>query len=448
MTSDITVSEILSALSAALDVVEGQPEGHAVRTALIAHRVGTALGLDEDSLRRLHYAALLKDAGCTNNSARIQKIFGGDEHLSKHAVKFIDWSSPIASLKFAMDHTERGEGIGAKLRRMAANIGPPARVMDEVTSARCSRGAEIALMMGFDLPTSHAIFALDEHWDGKGSPQHLRGEQIPLLARILCLAQTMEIFAGAFGVEPTMAMVRERTGRWFDPAVAQAALSLESDNELWRTHADLLDQGACFVELVDSSVASDADIDEICMAFAMIVDAKSSFTGEHSTRVTGYALDLARHYGFDVERKNTLRRAALLHDIGKLGVPNAILDKPGKLTEEEFGTIKRHPEHTRQILSRVRGFERICAIAAAHHERLDGRGYPRQQSAADLDLDMRILCAADVFDALCAERPYRGAMPPEKAIAIMEEDAGQHLDANCVAGLKAIHVERVWARAA
>jgi HD-GYP domain-containing protein (c-di-GMP phosphodiesterase class II) len=437
--SGITISEILSALSAALDVVEGQPEGHAVRTSLIASRIGAMMGLDGEWTTRLHYAALLKDAGCSNNSARVQKIFGGDEHLSKQAVKYVDWSSPTESLKFAMSNTERGNGIGAKLRRIVSNIAPPGQIMDEVTSARCSRGAEIALMLGFDLQTSHAIYALDEHWDGRGSPQHLRGEQIPLLARILCLAQTMEIFVSAFGVTATMTMVEERTGKWFDPEAALAALALESDAELWSNHAELLEQGACFISLVDSGAATDADIDEICMAFAMIVDAKSSFTGEHSTRVTGYALDLARFFGFDAERRTTLRRAALLHDIGKLGVPNSILDKPGKLTVDEFDRVKLHPLHTETILGRVRGFERINEIAAAHHERLDGRGYHRGVGASELDLDMRILAAADVFDALCAERPYRGAMPVEKAISIMREDAGAHLDADCVEALAEIH---------
>lgn len=166
----LTKAELLSALSHALDMVEGQPPGHATRTALIAQRIARELGLDEEEQNSLFFASLLKDAGCSNNSARIHKMFGGDEFISKREVKLIDWSSPVESIKFALRHTERGGTVASKLRRMLSNVGSPQQVMDEVTQARCTRGAEIALMLGFDQATSDAIRDLDEHWDGRGSP--------------------------------------------------------------------------------------------------------------------------------------------------------------------------------------------------------------------------------------------------------------------------------------
>jgi HD-GYP domain-containing protein (c-di-GMP phosphodiesterase class II) len=139
------------------------------------------------------------------------------------------------------------------------------------------------------------------------------------------------------------------------------------------------------------------------------------------------------------ERLTTLRRAALLHDLGKLAVSNTILDKPGRPTDEEWQSIRQHPFYTVEILRNIRGFERITEIAGAHHERLDGKGYYRGLTAEHLDLDMRILAAADVFDALTAERPYRSALPLNDVYTIMDKDAGLALDVDCIAALKFKH---------
>jgi putative nucleotidyltransferase with HDIG domain len=169
----------------------------------------------------------------------------------------------------------------------------------------------------------------------------------------------------------------------------------------------------------------------------MIVDAKSSFTAAHSSRVTEVAVELGMLFGFDQDRLRTLRRAALLHDIGKLGVPNSILEKPGRLDGDEYLRVQQHPRHSFEILKPIRAFHRVADIASAHHERLDGKGYWRGLTASELDLDMRILAVADVFDALSAERPYREALPLPEVFAIMDREAGTGLDASCVDALRA-----------
>ncbi len=328
----VTLAEILSSLSVALDLVEGQPQGHAVRTCLLAMRIGEQLGLSEHDRTRLYFASILKDAGCSNNAARVHKVFGGDEHLVKHDVKLVDWSDPVVSLKFALGHTEVGGSIGRKLRRMLGNLAPPAKIMDEVTMARCSRGAEIARSLGFDEDVASAVRDLDEHWDGGGSPRHKRGEEIPMLARLVGLAQTLEVFAAALGRDAALDMVRDRSGRWFDPETCEAVLSLK-DDPIWKRHAAFLEEGTSLLPVPEAAQqASPADIDRVCQAFAQIVDAKSAHTGEHSSRVTDYAVTLGADFGLDRSRLLELKRAALLHDIGKLGVPNGILDKPGRLT--------------------------------------------------------------------------------------------------------------------
>ena len=431
-----TIAEILSALSHALDLTEGQPQGHAIRTAAIARRIATEMSLPHADETRLFYGALLKDSGCSTNAARIQAAFGGDELESKRDVKFVDWSIFLHSAIYAMSHAERGGTPMQRLRKMLELAKTPPTVMDEVTLARCTRGADIARRLGFDGPTSNAVRCVDEHWDGRGSPAKLKGDAIPLLARILCAAQTFELFATEFGRVEAYHMLAKRSGKWFDPQIVRALEAFREDAAFWKRQAAMNGSGEISADAPDDAgAATDAGIDDVCVAFASIVDAKSGFTAEHSHRVTGYATALGTYLELSSDRLRTLRRAALLHDIGKLGVSNAILDKPGKLDASEWQHVQKHPRFTLEILGKIRGFSEIAAIGAAHHERLDGRGYHLGLTAEQLNLEMRILAAADVFDALTADRPYREAMTPEAALKIMDKDAGISLDATCVDAL-------------
>jgi len=174
-------------------------------------------------------------------------------------------------------------------------------------------------------------------------------------------------------------------------------------------------------------------IDLVARAFGEIIDAKSPFTYRHSEGVARVAVAMAGRAGLSPEATRDLLRAALLHDIGKLGISNRILEKSGPLTDEEFATIRRHPKLTHDILSRVGPFKSIAETAANHHEKLDGSGYHRGIGAEELDLPSRILAVADIYDALSADRPYHEALPQEKVLAILREDAGPKLDAGCVA---------------
>ena len=432
----IATADILSALSHALDLVEGQPVGHAVRTCILAMNLGARLELDEETLTDLYFAALLKDAGCSANSVRIHAIFG-DDHAAKRAVKLIDWTRKLDCVTYALKHMQRGQPPLQRFAKMVEASGDKECHMDALTAARCSRGADIAIKLGFGEAVADAVRNLDEHWNGMGAPDHLAGDAIPLLSRILCLCQTLDVLVLSFGLKPAFKILRKRTGRWFDPAIAQAALGMERDESLWNSLRNESRQAVLsIVSPATVAHASDATIDDICEAFASIIDAKSSYTSEHSRRVTRYALEVAGDLGFDAARLSTLRRASLLHDIGKLAVPTAILDKKGRLDEREFEVIKSHPRHTEEILGMIRGFGRITEVAAAHHERLDGRGYHRGIGADQLDVDMRIVSVVDVFDALTAARPYREALKLDEVFAIMEKDAGAALDPALVGILK------------
>jgi HD-GYP domain-containing protein (c-di-GMP phosphodiesterase class II) len=311
--------------------------------------------------------------------------------------------------------------------------------MDEVTEARCTRGAMIAKMLGLNIAVADAIQALDEHWDGHGSPYKLEGKNIPILARILCFCQTFEVFFQSFGLNAAYEMAAERNQKWFDPDVVSACRAISTDLKFWNSFDNLEDLTSQVAEYHESAI--DADIDGIAEAFALIIDAKSSFTAEHSTRVARYAVQIGRHMGLPAETIKLLHRAGLLHDIGKLGISTAILEKPGKLEPEEFDQIKLHPKYSDLILRRIPTFEDIADLASTHHERLDGKGYWRGLSADQLGLTSRIMTVSDVFDALSANRPYRGALPLETIFQIMDRDTDTVFDQDCMSALHEIYAD-------
>jgi putative nucleotidyltransferase with HDIG domain len=230
------------------------------------------------------------------------------------------------------------------------------------------------------------------------------------------------------GLPAARKMVERRHGAWFEPRIADAFLAIGDDDPLWsELSADEVDLERIGPGADPVLHADDARIDDVAIAFADVIDAKSEWTAQHSVSVARYAVALGEQFGFRPERLRDLRRMGLLHDIGKLAIPNTVLDKRGRLTDAEFDVIKRHPAHTEEILSRVAMFSPLAAIAAAHHERIDGRGYHRGIEIGTLPLDARILAVADVFDALSSARPYRDRMPTADALAIMRADVGTHL---------------------
>src|SRR5262249_35855224 len=183
-------------------------------------------------------------------------------------------------------------------------------------------------------------------------------------------------------------------------------------------------------------VADQQLLNRVAEAFASVVDAKSPYTALHSAGVAAIAATLAQLLGMSDGARATVRRAALLHDIGKLGVSSRILDKPGPLSEAEWAVMRCHPRWSMEILGRVDAFAELARIAGAHHERLDGSGYFAGLTAGELDLPSRILAVADVAEALTASRPYRPALGPDEVLAIMRRDAGRKLDADAFAALE------------
>ncbi len=294
-------------------------------------------------------------------------------------------------------------------------------------------------MVGLDAHAAEAIRCLDEHWNGGGHPDGLRGGEIPLLGRILCLAQTVEVFYSVRGRAAAYEVAAARSGAWFDPELVDALCSFRDDAAFWGRVAspDPAREVARQEPEEPRLPFDDTGLDLIAEGFARVIDAKSPFTARHSEGVAHIAVGIAGELGFDATELSEVRRAPLLHDIGKLGVSNRILDKPGKLNDEEWKAVRRHPEYTLRILERVPAFAPLAEMAASHHERMDGRGYHRGLHAGDLPLAYRLLVVADVFEALTATRPYRAGMPVEKALSIVHRDIGTACCPHAAAGLDA-----------
>jgi putative nucleotidyltransferase with HDIG domain len=435
---DIQLSNVLAGLSYALDLTEGQREGHAIRSCVIGMRIARELQLPSGQQSALFYALLMKDLGCSSNAARFAVLFGADDHRVKADLKTTDWPKALDAFRFVARNVAPGQFWLTRAFQLLGVLTRGPEGARDVVRTRCERGADIARMLGFHDDTVQAVRALDEHWDGAGQPYALRGDQIPLLARILGLAQTAEVFFTTYGVEPAYDMAIARRGSWFDPAIIDAFVTFRGDSEFWRALAeDDVQELVSQIEPADRVIVADDDrLDRIAEAFALVIDAKSPWTFQHSRGVAATAVAIAEVMGYPDEQVREIRRAALLHDIGKLGVSSLILDKPGALTDDEFRAMRRHPMATREILMRTGCFRHLASAAASHHERLDGSGYDLGLKRSELPMLTRVLCTADVCDALRASRPYRPGMPLERVIDVMGREVGNAIDPTCFEALQ------------
>jgi HD-GYP domain-containing protein (c-di-GMP phosphodiesterase class II) len=426
-TDAIRLSDLIAALSHALDLAEGQPEGHACRSALIGMRLAAEIGLEPGQRPALLHALLLKDLGASAIASRLAALYGADERAVRREWRGVDASR----LSQVVGHVARnvlpgGLAVDRALRALSVGLASRSGAR-QLVALRAEAGAREARLMGFPEETAAAIAAIDERWDGQGQPAALDGDSIPLLARVASLAQAMESWIRTVGREAAYDMVWVRRGHVFDPTLVDALFIFRSEAAFWeRVCGPDPEREVSRVAPEEPSLAGER-LDAIAASFGRVTDAKSMWTRHHSPGVAALADGAAAVLSLDQAMRSLLRRAALLHDLGKLGLSTLLLDRPGNLTEADRVQIRRHPLLTRQILARAPGFQPLADLAGAHHERLDGRGYPDGLEGSQLSLPMRILAVADIAEALVADRPFRHALPPEKALAVMRRDVGTGL---------------------
>jgi hypothetical protein len=381
--ADIALSGVIGSLSYALDVTEGQPPGHSLRSCLIGMRLAEEIGLDARTRSDLFYALLLKDAGCSANASRMAALFGADDGEAKRTSKRVNWSRPLSALVWS------GRTVGWSTERLRA-IRAEGEVTRSLMQARCDRGAEIARMLFLSEETAEAIRALDEHWDGRGQPAGLAGEEIPLLGRILCLAQTVEIFHADGGVRAAWAVARRRRGRWFDPDLVDAFGAIRRDRDFW---AALATPDVSAWEPPERVLAVDEPrLDRIAEAFARVIDAKSPYTARHSERVAELVVGTAAVLGFGAIGLRDLRRAALL---ARHRQARDLQPHPRQAGQADRGGVRQGPRapallaaHPRaRALLRVDRLDRRRAPRAPRRERLPVR--PGRRQADDPDARAR-----------------------------------------------------------
>jgi HD-GYP domain-containing protein (c-di-GMP phosphodiesterase class II) len=428
----VRLAEPVAALSLATDLGMGQPLEQALRTCLLAVAAGSALGLDGPTHSDTYYFALLRFVGCTSDAHEQAALVGGDE---------IAYYAGVAPAVMG----EMSEYLAFLVRRFSADAPPltrarnVGRVLADGTGGakrslaiHCEVARMLASRMGLPPRIADCFAYAFERWDGKGLPGELAGDAIPLPARIVAPARDVELFHRLGGWDAAADVLRRRRGKAYDPTAADVFLT-HGKRWLAEFAGDSVWEAALAAEPAPWVRVDDARLDLVLEALAAFADLKSPFTRGHSLGVAALAEGAARHAGMEEGEAAVVRRAALVHDLGRTGVPNGIWDKPGSLTRAEWERVRLHPYLTERVLSHSAALAPLAALAGAHHERLDGSGYHRGSPAAMLPPAARMLAAADAYQAMTEERPYRPAFTPGDAAGELaaEVDRGR-LDANAV----------------
>ncbi len=398
----------MAALSLATDVGMGQPLEQALRTCLIALGLGERIGLHGEDLCDVYYVALLRFLGCTADAHEAAEMVGGDEIAMRAAIAPVLGGKPGEFVSHVMPRVGAGQGPVRRARLVAGMITSGQRRAREGVRAHCELGENLAQRLGLAAGVRAGLGAAFELWNGDGFPNGIAGEEIPLSARIVFLARDVEVLHRQGGTERATAAVRARRGVTYDPAVAEAFLASASEvlagAEQTSPWKEVLDR-----EPEPRPWVPEARMDAVLGVFADFTDLKSPFTGGHSREVAALAA------GALAQEAVALRRAGLLHDVGRVSVPNGIWDKPGALTEGEWERVRLHPYYSERIVGRVQALAELATLTGMHHERLDGSGYHRGSSRGEIPFPARVLAAADTYQAMTQPRSYRQALTPERA---------------------------------
>jgi HD-GYP domain-containing protein (c-di-GMP phosphodiesterase class II) len=411
--SDIRLAELVAAFSLATDLGLGQPMEHVLRSWLIATRLGDRVGLEADRRRSLYYVVTLAWVGCVADTPEVAAWFG-DDIAFRHDSFGVDLAG-LPMLGFALRHVGAGSLALHRLRLGATLVATGGAAVERRLMSHCLTTARMADRLGLGGEVCGPLQQVFARWDGKGVPSGVAGEGIAPPVRLFHLADSVEVFHRTDGVDAAVQLARARRGRQFDPAVVDvfcpAAGEVLADLEVVADWNALIDREPGLQQQLTGG-----ELDAALEAIADFTDLRSPSRAGHSRAVAGLASRAAELCGLPEHEVTTLRRAALVHDLGMHGVPATIIDKPGPLTTTDSERMRMHAYYTERMLARPAALARIGAIAAMANERLDGSGYHRGLSGAAISAAGRILGAADAFQAMSEPRPYRPALSAKAAI--------------------------------
>jgi HD-GYP domain-containing protein (c-di-GMP phosphodiesterase class II) len=421
----------VGALSLATDLGTGQPLEHAMRTAVLAVRFGELAGASQQELVDTYYVALLHSSGCTSDGHEATQIYG-DDIVPRAAFALVDSGNVEEVVAFLQANVGLGRTpeIRAGMVEAALDHGLPAA--RQTLAMHCEVAQRFAGWLGFSSGTQAALEHVFERWDGLGFPGRVGGDEIPLPMRLVHVARDVSVFLTAAGPDAARAMVERRSGGAYEPRLADLVagnladvLSGLDDTRMWEQALDAEPSPQIWIagERVDTAFA----------AIAAFTDLKTPWLREHSIGVAELAEAAGWRVGLPAESVRLLRRAALAHDLGRVGVSNAIWEKPGALGFGEWERVRLHPHYTERAFAQSPALAPVGAVAGSHHERLDGSGYHRGSAGPALDQVARILAAADCYVAMREARPYRPARDASQTADELarEVDAGR-LDADAV----------------
>jgi HD-GYP domain-containing protein (c-di-GMP phosphodiesterase class II) len=416
----VRLAELVAALSLATDLGLGQPQEHVLRQTVIARRLAAAAGLPEEQQTAVFYVSLLAWVGCVSDSHEIAAWFGDDQRL--RADSYTVDRTGVPMLRFVLGHVGEDAGPVRRLTMIGRFLAGGHGRMTRSMLGHCQTTGDIAGRLGLGDRVGTALRQAFERWDGKGVPGLAAGEQIDPVMRVVQIADDAEVFHRLQGVGAVSEMLRSRRGTEFDPALVdlfrgRAVGLLDGLDEVGAWDAVITGGGDLGPEL------REAELTGVLRVFADYADLKSPSWLGHSAGTAALAAGAARRLGLPVEEVTLVERAALVHDIGAIGVSAGIWDKPGPLSAADRERVRMHPYLTERTLARPRRLAEIGAVAALHHERIDGSGYPRGIRGDGLSLAARLVAAADAYHALCEDRPHRPARSAAGAAGLLRDEA-------------------------
>jgi HD-GYP domain-containing protein (c-di-GMP phosphodiesterase class II) len=425
---DLALAELVALLSLGTDLGLGQPMEHMVRACLVALRLAEDLGLDESQRTVVYYSGLLAWVGCHTDAYEQAKWLGDDLAAKCDAHYGYDLGRVGPATAFMLKHIGgAGRPLLERARVAVGFLGDGRRSLAALAENHYLATDELARRLGLGEDVREALRQSYERWDGKGA-FGLKGAEVVMASRLINLADVVEVFRRTGGVDAAVAVARERSGTQFDPELVgifcDRAPMLFSD----------LDDATSWDLVIDAEPSlgqplPPGQLDEALEAIGEFAELKSAWRMGHATAVAELAAEAARTAGLTAADVTSLRRSALVEDLGHLGVSNAIWDKQGPLSPSEVERVRLHPYLTERMLSFSPSLAPLGTLAALHHERLDGSGYPRGLSGDAIAPAGRVLAAADVYQALTENRPHRPARSPEAAASQLRgEVAARRLD--------------------
>ena len=409
------MAEVLGGLTLAADVASANVPEKALRTTLLAVELGRRHGVSEADLRDTYYVNLLRYLGCTAFAHEEAHDYGAGDDIAVRAVMGMsDPADPLGTVRRIVTRIgASAETFGDRARAVARLLGDRTAV-ERHSHSQCDASIRFAEMTAMGPRVSGALAFVCERWDGKGNPRHAEGEALPIAIRLHHIADIVDLALTRAGPEAAIAMARRRAGGHFDPALVHTFC--EHSAELLATiDAESVWELFLAAEPRPHLVASAARVDDVARAFAQFADLKSTYTLGHSTGIAELAVQAGRVVGLCEPELVELRRAAWLHDLGRVSVANGVWDKPGKLNVAEWERVRLHAYWTERALWQARPLRSVAQLAAGSHERCDGSGYHRSLPGGMIAKASRLLAAADAYHAMREQRPHRPARDADAA---------------------------------